>query len=90
MAAGGAIVALPAGLLTAIYLSEYAPPWLRSIVKPVLEVLAGIPTVVFGYFALTFVSPISSSVLFPGTQVFNARERGDRGGHHDHPAGVVA
>jgi phosphate transport system permease protein len=72
VAAGGAIVALPAGLLTAIFLSEYASPWLRSIVKPVLEVLAGIPTVVFGFFALTFVSPQIVQRLFPGTQVFNA------------------
>lgn len=51
------LVGLPLGLGTAIYLSEYARPRTRSIVKPVLEVLAGIPTVVFGYFALTFVTP---------------------------------
>ena len=72
VALGSAIIALPAGLLTAIFLSEYAPSWVRSIVKPVLEVLAGIPTVVFGFFALTFVSKDIVQVLFPGTQIFNA------------------
>lgn len=72
VAAGAALVALPVGLLTAIFLSEYAPSWLRSIVKPVLEVLAGIPTVVLGFFALTFVSQDVIQVLFPGTKIFNA------------------
>ncbi len=72
VAIGAAIVALPVGLLTAIFLSEYAPSWLRSIVKPVLEVLAGIPTVVLGFFALTFVSQDIIQVIFPGTKVFNA------------------
>ena len=52
------VVAVPIGLLTAIFLSEFAPTRLRSLVKPVLEVLAGIPTVVYGYFALQFVTPI--------------------------------
>ncbi|MFB0987513.1 MAG: phosphate ABC transporter permease subunit PstC [Phycisphaerales bacterium] len=47
-----AVFALPIGLVTAIFLSEYAPPWLRAILKPILEVLAGIPTVVYGFFAL--------------------------------------
>ena len=51
-------VALPLGLLSAIYLSEYAPDRARRTIKPVLEVLAGIPTVVYGYFALLFVTPI--------------------------------
>jgi phosphate transport system permease protein len=50
--------ALPFGLMIAIYLSEYASPRVRSTLKPVLEVLAGIPTVVYGYFALTFVTPL--------------------------------
>ena len=50
-------VALPAGLLTAVYLSEYASPRFRAWMKPTLEILAGIPTVVLGYFALTFVTP---------------------------------
>ncbi len=52
------IVAIPLGLAVAIYLSEYAQPWQRTVVKPVLEVLAGIPTVVYGYFAVTFVTPL--------------------------------
>ncbi|GIT01675.1 MAG: hypothetical protein CM1200mP27_03000 [Chloroflexota bacterium] len=50
------VVALPLGLLSAIYLSEYAPDKVRKPVKPILEVLAGIPTVVYGYFALLFVT----------------------------------
>jgi phosphate transport system permease protein len=52
------LVALPMGLLSAIYLSEYAKPTVRRIIKPVLEILAGIPTVVYGYFALSFVTPL--------------------------------
>jgi phosphate transport system permease protein len=50
-------VAVPLGLLAAVYLSEYAPRRVRGVVKPVLEVLAGVPTIVFGYFALTFFTP---------------------------------
>ncbi len=52
------LIALPLGLAAAIYLSEYASARMRSILKPALEVLAGIPTVVYGYFALTFVTPL--------------------------------
>ena len=55
-------VALPLGLLSAIYLSEYAPEPVRKVVKPVLEVLAGIPTVVYGYFALLFVTPLLQGI----------------------------
>jgi phosphate transport system permease protein len=51
-------VALPLGIMVAIYLSEYASPKARKILKPILELLAGIPTVVYGYFALTFLTPI--------------------------------
>jgi len=51
------LVAVPVGLLSAIYLSEYAAPRVRKTVKPILEVLAGVPTIVFGYFALTFFTP---------------------------------
>ena len=65
------IVALPAGLLSAIYLSEYAPHRLRRVVKPLLEILAGIPSVVYGYFALLFVTPWLQTVL-PGLAGFNA------------------
>ena len=56
------VVALPLGLLSAIFLSEYAPERARRLVKPVLEILAGIPTVVYGYFALLFVTPILQSI----------------------------
>lgn len=69
------IVALPIGLLAAIYLSEYAPPKLRKWVKPALEVLAGVPTVVFGYFALLFVTPVLQTFI-PGLQGFNALSAG--------------
>ena len=57
------LVALPMGLLSAVYLSEYARPRVRRIVKPVLEVLAGVPTVVYGYFALLFVTPLLQRVI---------------------------
>jgi phosphate transport system permease protein len=56
-------VALPLGLFAAIYLSEYASPGMRGFVKPTLEVLAGIPTVVYGYFALTFITPILRGII---------------------------
>ena len=69
------IVALPMGLLSAIYLSEYAPSGLRRVVKPVLELLAGVPTVVYGYFALTFVTPLLQRV-FPTLSGFNALSPG--------------
>ncbi|WP_374686356.1 phosphate ABC transporter permease subunit PstC [Promineifilum sp.] len=59
----GMALAIPVGLATAIYLSEYASPRVRSIMKPVLEILAGVPTVVFGYFALTFVTPLLRSIF---------------------------
>ena len=65
------VVALPLGLLSAIFLSEYAPERARRIVKPVLEILAGIPTVVYGYFALLFVTPILQSIS-DAIFVFNA------------------
>lgn len=57
------LVAIPIGLATAIFLSEYAPNKMRRTIKPVLEILAGIPTVVYGYFALTFVTPILQIIL---------------------------
>jgi phosphate transport system permease protein len=69
------VVALPAGLLSAIYLSEYAPPGVRRVVKPILEVLAGVPTVVYGYFALLFVTPLLQNFL-PGLSGFNALSPG--------------
>jgi phosphate transport system permease protein len=57
------LVALPLGLGVAVYLSEYASPRMRSVLKPVLEVLAGVPTVVYGYFAITFVTPLLRYIL---------------------------
>jgi len=69
-------VAVPIGLGSAIFLSEYAPERLRRIVKPILEILAGVPTVVYGYFALTFVTPFLQSTLFPQMIVFNALSAG--------------
>ena len=71
VAAGASLLALPVGLATAIYLSEYASPRTKRIVKPALEILAGIPTVVYGYFGIVFVTPIIRAV-FPATGVFNA------------------
>jgi phosphate transport system permease protein len=65
------LVALPMGLLSAIYLSEYAPAAVRRIIKPILEILAGVPTVVYGYFALLFVTPLLQRVI-PGLAGFNA------------------
>lgn len=57
------LVALPLGLSVAIYLSEYATAKTKSIVKPILEILAGIPTIVYGYFALTFMTPLLRSIF---------------------------
>ncbi len=72
---GSALFALPTGLLSAIYISEYASGRVRGIVKPVLEILAGIPTVVYGYFALTFITPVIRQV-YPEANVFNAMSAG--------------
>ena len=68
---GSSLVALPVGLATGIYLSEYASDRVREVVKPVLEILAGIPTVVYGYFALTFVTPVLQT-FFNQIRIFNA------------------
>ena len=69
------LVCMPFGLGAAIYLSEYARPRVRAALKPALEVLAGIPTVVFGYFALTFVTPLLRDVGLDVT-TFNALSAG--------------
>lgn len=71
IAVGAAVVALPAGLLTAIFLSEFASPKVRGGFKTLLYALTGIPTVAYGYFALTFVTP-GLRAVFPGADVFNA------------------
>lgn len=64
-------VALPLGLLVAVYLSEFADPRVRKVVKPILEILAGIPTIVYGYFALLFVTPALQTII-PSLEGFNA------------------
>lgn len=75
----GMLFAVPIGLGSAIYLSEYASPRARRIIKPTLEVLAGIPTVAFGFFAFTFITPLLQD-LFPGFlggfNIFNAGAAG--------------
>jgi len=63
-------VALPLGLMAAIYLSEYAPAFVRKVCKPVLELLAGVPTIVYGFFAFTFVTPMLK-LLIPGLEATN-------------------
>lgn len=69
------LIALPLGLITAIYLSEYAPRRVRNVLKPVLEVLAGVPTVVYGFFALMTITPILQW-LHSGFSVYNAASAG--------------
>lgn len=70
-----AIVAIPIGLGAAIYLSEYASDKVRRLIKPILEVLAGIPTVVYGFFAINFVNPILQSI-YDGFGLYNAVSAG--------------
>jgi len=65
------LIAGPIGILSAIYLSEYASPRTRGTVKPILEILAGIPSVVLGFFALTFINPMIVQTLVPGAKGFN-------------------
>ena len=76
-----AVFALPIGLITAIYLSEYAPSRVRSVLKPVLEVLAGIPTVVYGFFAVIIIAPSlqSISTFILGESIFGAYSAGAAG-----------
>lgn len=69
--AGAALLAVPMGLGSAIFLSEYAPPRVREAVKPTLEILAGIPSVVYGFFAMAVVTPAIQAVL-PQTNIYNA------------------
>ena len=69
------LVATPLGLATAVYLSEYASPRLSKFLRPIIELLAGVPTVVYGYFALTFITPILAKII-PGLQGFNALSAG--------------
>ncbi len=73
----GLLVAIPVGILSGIYLAEFAPRRVRKVIKPVLEVLAGVPTIVFGYFALTFFTPtVLRDALGVGVNQFNALSAG--------------
>jgi phosphate transport system permease protein len=75
VAAGSSLIALPIGLLSAIYLSEYAPRAVRSVLKPALELLAGVPTIVYGYLALLLVTPMLKRLMEPlgiRVETFNA------------------
>jgi len=71
IAVGAAVIAIPLGIASAIYLSEYASAKVRQTVKPVLEILAGIPTVVYGYFAISFITPLLREIV-PDANIFNA------------------
>jgi phosphate transport system permease protein len=68
---GAALIGIPVGLASAVYMSEYASSRARDVIKPILEVLAGIPTVVYGYFALTFITPLLRGIV-PSANIFNA------------------
>ncbi|HEY7470093.1 MAG TPA: phosphate ABC transporter permease subunit PstC [Acidimicrobiia bacterium] len=71
------LVAIPLGLASAIYLSEYAPRRVRAVLKPILEVLAGIPTVVYGYFALLFMTPLLRAIFGVSVvEIFNTASAG--------------
>lgn len=82
MVAGiASLIGIPIGLSSALYLSEYATPQTRNVVKPILEILAGVPSVVFGYFALVFITPYLLRPFFQGllgidVDVFNAASAG--------------
>ncbi|WP_124070362.1 phosphate ABC transporter permease subunit PstC [Filibacter tadaridae] len=69
------LIAVPVGLACAIFLSEYASPKVKKIIKPIIELLAGIPTIVYGFFALTFVTPFLQT-LIPSLKLFNALSAG--------------
>ena len=69
------IISIPIGLLSAVYLSEYAKDSVRKVLKPTLEILAGIPSIVYGYFALTAITPFLRKI-FPTIEVFNALSAG--------------
>jgi phosphate transport system permease protein len=70
------VVSLPLGLAAALYLSEYASPRARAVLKPVLEILAGIPTVVYGYFALLFMTPLLQKIFGGQVSVYNMASAG--------------
>lgn len=71
------LIAIPIGMAVAIYLSEYASPRVRSTIKPILETLAGIPTIVYGYFALSFMTPLLRSIFGNNVvQIYNTASAG--------------
>lgn len=70
------LVALPLGLASAVYLSEYAPERVREFLKPAIELLAGVPTIVYGYFALTFITPELLAPILPALRPFNGLAAG--------------
>jgi phosphate transport system permease protein len=71
------LIAIPLGMAVAIYLSEYASPRVRTTLKPILEVLAGIPTIVYGYFALTFMTPLLREIFGANVvQIYNTASAG--------------
>ncbi len=76
IAAIACLISFPIGLFSAIYLSEFASKRTRKTIKPILELLAGVPTVVFGYFALNWITPNIVQKFIPGTGVFNAISAG--------------
>jgi phosphate transport system permease protein len=69
------LIALPIGTIVALYLSEFAPPILREIIKPALELLSAVPTVIYGYFAVNFVTPLMQTFI-PGLPTFNMLSAG--------------
>lgn len=69
---GAGLVGIPAGVAIALFLNEYSPDWLRHVIKPVMEILAGIPTVVYGYFAVQAITPLLQKHLSENVEVFNA------------------
>ena len=70
------LISFPLGLFSAIYLSEFASRRTRKVIKPIMEILAGVPTVVFGYFALNWITPNIVQRFIPGSGVFNAISAG--------------
>jgi len=71
------LIAIPLGLSVAVYLSEYASPRIRSVLKPILEILAGIPTIVYGFFALTFMTPLLRDIFGKDVvQIYNTGSAG--------------
>ncbi len=87
------IVAVPLGLMAAIYLTQYADARVRRVLKPMLELLAGVPTVVYGFFAALTVAPaVRDFGVWLGISNASGRKRaGGRAGdgHHDHPVRLV-